>query len=84
MTDERIAEIAAGLSEAQRRAVKEAYLSAVGNRCVRALVKGDPRYPTLEALHKKGVLSSPIVTKVGFLTPLGLAVRNHLQERGDG
>lgn len=73
-TTEEIARIAEGLSEQERRA----YLTA-GKR-LRAL---DPESLFITDSRGCGPLPGTTVTMAGLmLTPLGLAVRAHLQERG--
>lgn len=67
-----IARVAAGLSEAQRRALGDAYYGQGGWRVVYAS----------RALVKKGILHPPGSLR---LTPLGLSIRALLeQERRDG
>ncbi len=77
-TPEQIAEIAKGLSEAQRQAVL--FCEDVGNG----------RFPyQLHGLKKLGILGmqdvqkSNVVIRALRLTPLGLALRAHLQENDD-
>lgn len=64
-----IARVAASLSEAQRRALDDAYYGQGGWRVVYAS----------RALVKKGILHPPGSSRI---TPLGLAVRDFLREQG--
>lgn len=79
MQKDDVARIAAGLTEAQRRAMVMTYRGQEAT----AIYHGDPLISTLRVLVKKGLLvSEPHLRKCAF-TPLGLAVRNHLKENRD-
>ena len=88
MTDQRIAKIAAGLSGKMEWTVRKI---STGRRSSWPGLS----LATLEALERRGLVEasgrgavgaswSPQTTIKWRLTPTGLAVRNHLQERGDG
>lgn len=74
------AEIAASLSEAQRRALLAAFPQTAGGLCVRFLKRGDPSMPTVEALCRKGLVEINYSARCGVLSPLGLSVRRALLE----
>ena len=83
MTDERIAEIAAGLTEVQVDHIKldefliDGWCSPRGQEAARASVS--------QGLFTTSLIEEEQYTAIIYtITNLGLAVRNHLQERGDG
>ena len=71
--------IAAGLSEAQRRAIETAEPTFGGKMRVWA-----PHRGTMNGLHARGLCTAPDYRDLADLTATGIAVRNHIKETEHG
>ena len=71
-------EIAAGLTAAQRRAIKESIYQTF-----HWLLPADVHWKTLDALAQQGLAEEHEYWGLGQLTPLGLAVRAVIEKEED-